>query len=513
MGDFLPGLFDQPNPDLSPIDVDCFAGGGGASTGMAAATGKDPDIAINHCERALAMHEANHPYTKHLHSDVWEVDIRSHTGGRPVRLMWASPDCTHFSRARGSRPTSPRVRGLAWIVPEYCQKLGSNRPQMIFMENVREFLTWEHFPEWKASMKRLGYKLEHRVLKACDYGAPTIRERLFIILRRDGNKICWPHPTHGPANSPEVLAGHLKPYRTAADIIDFSLPCPSIFLTPEEVKEQGLNVKRPLSEKTLVRIAQGIKKFVIEAKEPFILNMSHGGRCEPILEPMRTITTTKGGERTLIMPTIERAFGNSSGASIQQPIGAITANGGGKAALVAAFLAQHNTGVIGRSAEDPLSTITATGTQQALVTSHLMNMKGTSDGHLSSCSDPATDPLRTITAGGNHAAEVRAFLVKYYGTAFGSDLNHPMHTVTTVDRFGLVTIPIGGVPYVFSDIGMRMLTPEELFAAQGFPTDYKIRISFNGKPLSKREMTSKCGNSVPPVMAEALINSNLLSQQ
>nr|WP_321482311.1 DNA cytosine methyltransferase [uncultured Cohaesibacter sp.] len=498
-------------PDLSPIFIDSFAGGGGASTGVEMALGRSPDFAINHDDAALAMHAANHPTTKHLLSDVFALDIRSYTMGRKVWGMWASPDCTHFSRARGGKPTSKRVRGLAWVIVEYAQKLGANRPYVIFMENVEEFLTWEDFDSWKAALEKLGYRLEWKTLRACDYGAPTIRKRLFIIMRRDGRKIRWPEPTHGAPDSEGVLAGKLKPWRTAAEIIDWSQPCHSIFLSKEEARAVG--VKRPLAENTLKRIAAGIKRFVIDAKQPFILNMSHGGRLEPTTEPLRTTTTTKGGERAIVVPTlVQTGYGERQGQApraldLCKPLGTIVA-GGNKHALVAAFMAQHNLGVVGRPANEPLSTITTRGTQTQLVCSSMVSMRGTSGSQLDKSAMDVRGPVPTISAGGNHAAEVRAFLIKYYGVGVGQSVNEPLHTITTNDRFGLVTVDIGGEPYVITDIGMRMLTPRELYRAQGFPDDYKIDVDHNGRKLSKTDQIAKCGNSVSPKVAEAIVRAN-----
>ena len=541
-------------PDMAPIFIDCFAGGGGASTGIERATGRSPDVAINHDSAALAMHAANHPTTRHLHSDVFALDIRAYTMGRKVWGMWASPDCTHFSRARGGKPTSKRVRGLAWAIVEYAQKLGQNRPAVIFMENVEEFLTWEDFDDWKAALGNLGYRLEWKTLRACDFGAPTIRKRLFIIMRRDGRKIRWPATTHGAPDSESVKTGKLKPWRTAADIIDWSQPCHSIFLSKEEGRAVG--VKRPLAENTMKRIAAGIQRYVLDAKQPFILNMSHGGRVEPIGEPLRTTTTTKGGERAIVVPhlmTMRNSGKPHTAAS--EPLHTVVANGAHKY-LVAAFLAQHNNdsrrvgGVNpGRSMHDPVSTITTRGTQTQLVCSNMISLRGTSDGQLGKTAMDIREPLPTVSAGGGHAAEVRAFLIKYYGVGVGQGLDEPLHTVTTNDRFGLteaktlaeltdddrynawwvarwyeqyIPSPTLSEPWgtlrpsalivgdhCIADIGMRMLTPRELFRAQGFPDDYQIDVDHNGRRLTKTDQIAKCGNSVCPPVAEALVRANM----
>lgn len=507
-------LFDDASPagaDQRPLIIDSFAGGGGASTGIELALGRSPDIAINHCEAALAMHAANHPDTLHLPSDVWALDIRSYTLGRPVGLLWASPDCTHFSRARGGKPTSKRVRGLAWVIVEFCQKLGANRPRVICLENVEEFQTWEDFGAWKAALASLGYKMEFKVLHASDYGAPTTRKRLYMVARRDKKPIVWPAPTHGNPRSEAVQAGDLQPWQTAADIIDWSIPCHSIFLSKQDGRKVG--VRRPLVPNTMARIAAGIKKYVIDAKEPFVLNITHGGRLEPVGEPLRTITAARRGEKAVVVPTlIQTGYGERAGQAprvpgLEKPLGTVVA-GGTKHALVAAFLAQHNLGVVGRAADAPLSTVTTTGSQQAIVTSSLVTLRGTSQSQIARSSKEACSPVPTISSGGTHVGEVRALLMKYYGTGEGQGLKEPLHTVTTRDRYGLVTVDIRGEQYAIADIGMRMLTSRELYRAQGFPDEYDIAPEFNGKPLTKEEQVAKCGNSVCPPVAQALIAAN-----
>ncbi|MGH0001330.1 DNA cytosine methyltransferase [Pseudovibrio ascidiaceicola] len=513
--------------------IDSFAGGGGASTGIELALGKSPDIAINHCDKALAMHAQNHPDTIHLPQSVFEVDLPAYTNGRPVGFLWASPDCRHFSRASGKKILSPQVRMLAWAIVKFCQNLGRNRPRVIALENVIEFLGWgpldsegrpikeragETFNEWCAALRKLGYKIEYRKLKASDYGTPTIRTRLFVVMRRDGKKIIWPSPTHGDPRATGFASSGLRPWRTAAECIDWTIPCPSIF-----------ERKKDLAENTLKRIATGIQKFVIDAKEPFIVNMSHSGSFETLTKPMTTIKTEKGGCRALVVPFVDRQFGNSKCASVQSPLGTITTEGcgksalitptliqtgygerqgqapraldintplgtvvagGGKHALVAAFLAQHNFDVAGRPANAPLSTITTRATQQNIVTSHLQKLKG-------------------ISHSSDHRKAVHSFLTSYYGASIGQPINAPMGTVTTKDRFGLVTIEIAGEPYVVTDIGMRMLTSSELYKAQGFPEDYRINFDYQGKPFPKTEQIRKCGNSVCPPVAKAIVEANV----
>jgi len=429
------------------IIVDNFAGGGGASTGIEMATGLSVDIAINHDPAAIAMHKVNHPDTEHYCESVWEVDPQEATKGRPVALCWFSPDCKHFSKAKGGKPVEKKIRGLAWVAVRWAATV---RPRVIILENVEEFQTWgpltkdglpdprkkgSTFRSFVRALQRQGYKVEWKELRACDYGAPTIRKRLFLIARRDGRPIVWPKPTHGDPKSATVKKGMLKPWRTAAEIMDWSIETPSIF-----------NRKKPLSENTLRRIARGIQRFVIESKKPFVVG-NHG--------------------RSLI----QMGYGDPEGRRVLD-------------------------------LKKPLGTITAGGNKFAMATSHLIKLRGT-------CKDgqPVTNPMPTVTAGGLHVGEVRAFLTKYYGSDIGQSLDNPLHTVTTKDRFGLVTIK--GENYQIADIGMRMLQPHELFAAQGFPSDYVIDRDINGVRYSKAKQVERCGNAVPPPFAEHLVRANL----
>ena len=492
------------------IIVDCFAGGGGASLGIEMALGQGPSIAINHDREAVAMHAANHPAARHFCEDVWDVDPRNAAGGRPVGLAWFSPDCTYHSKARGGKPfrhrnRARRRRGLAWIVIKWAKLV---RPRVIMLENVEEFQDWGPllddgtpcpvrkgltFRRWKKQLENVGYVVKCRELRACDYGAPTIRKRLFVIARRDGLPIVWPAPTHGPG---------LLPYRTAAECIDWSLPCPSIF-----------ERKRPLAEATMRRIAKGVKRYVLDTADPFIVPITHtgGDRVHSIREPMRTITTARRGEFALAVPTlIQSGYGERPGQAprvpgLDKPLGTVVA-GGTKHALVAAFLAQHNTGMVGHPADKPLSTITARGTQQQIVTSHLTKLYGTCQ-H----GQDNREPMPTITSGGQHIGEVRAFLIKYYGTDQDPQLREPLHTVTTKDRFGIVTVK--GEDYVIADIGMRMLQPRELYRAQGFPDSYVIDPQMDGKPLTKTAQVRMCGNSVSPPLAKAIVEANMTAAE
>ncbi|OZI23590.1 hypothetical protein CAL26_09115 [Bordetella genomosp. 9] len=616
---------DQFVLDVHPeIIVDNFAGGGGASTGIEMALGRCVDIAINHDPEAVAMHEINHPQTRHYCESVWDVDPLEATQGRPVGLAWFSPDCKHFSKAKGGKPRDKRIRGLAWIVLRWAALV---RPRVIMLENVEEFRTWgplldngqpcptrkgKTFRSFIRQLQEKGYAVEHRELRACDYGAPTIRKRLFLIARCDGQPIVWPEPTHGAPTSPEVLAGLSKPWRTAADCIDWSIPCPSIF-----------ERQRPLAEATLKRIARGIRRYVIDAAEPFIVGAGgpvYSGKPVPTNRPFGALTTenhrhvvaphitkfrtgstgadlgepmpnitagpkenpagaphalgiiapfltehangstqrnfdagtplrtqcaeVRGGHFAMVAPTLVQAgYGEAPGQApralyLDKPLGTVVA-GGIKHALVSAFLAKHYGGnydgpgapldgpahtattvdhhalvaaqLVGcggragqsrpRDAGEPAQTVTAKA-DTCIVTSHLAKVHNNQFGH-------ATEqPMPTLTAGGSHVADVRAFLVKYYSEGGqDQDCRDPMHTIPTKDRIGLVTV--AGEEYVIADIGMRMLEPHELYAAQGFPADYIIAPTINGRRLPKHAQVRMCGNSVCPPLAAALARANV----
>ena len=527
------------------IIVDSFAGGGGASEGIRRALGRDPDIAINHDAAALAMHRANHPGTRHLISDVWEVNPVTATEGRPIALMWASPDCKHFSKAKGSAPVSPRVRGLAWVVAQWAAKV---RPRVIILENVEEFTSWgpvgadgrpctkrkgADFKRFIQQLERGGYKVEWRELRACDYGAPTIRKRLFLIARRDGQPIVWPAPTHGAPGSLEVAAGLRRPWRTAAEIIDWSLPCPSIFATSDEIMARhGVRAVRPLAEATMARIARGVRRYVLEAAQPFVVPAGtvgaaapfvsyaqQGGGLRPADAPLHTVTASSKDQNQLVVAHVTKFRAGSTGHAATVPLATVTANGfearpGGAVPLgvVAAFLAQHNTDMVGHDLREPVSTIVGKGSTQALVAPLLVPRYGEREGQEPRAIS-AERPMPTVVPTGNGASLVAAFLAKYYGTDQDPRLTEPMHTATTKDRFGLVAVEIGGEPHTIVDIGMRMLTPRELFRAQGFGDDYEIDVGIDAdgapRPLTKTEQNRMCGNSVCPDMAEALVRANV----
>jgi len=618
----------------SELIIDNFAGGGGTSTGLEQAFGRPVDIAINHDPEALAMHAANHPHTTHLCESVWDVDPIKVTGNRPVGLVWLSPDCKHFSKAKGGKPVEKRIRGLAWVTLRWAAKC---KPRVIMLENVEEFKTWgpllvaadgsakpdpakrgKTFDSFIRQLRAHGYAVEYREMRGCDHNTPTIRKRFFLVARRDGIAIQWPEPTHGAPDSIGVRAGKLLPYRTAAECIDFSLPCPSIF-----------EREKPLAPATLRRIAKGIMRYVVDAADPFIVGaggparageprptarpfgtllarndsyfcaptivpVTHqgGDRSESIGEPFRTITGAHRGEKALGVATlVQVGYGERSalyhckacgdnfndqhatGAGglapaecprcgeeeqidlvhagqapraldIEKPLGTVV--GESKHGLVTAFLTEHanasnqrvmsadeplrticaqvkgghfsmvsahitkfRTGATGSAMTEPVPTITAgpkenpAGAPHALgiVTSNLVKLRGTST------AAGTDEPLGTVSAGGQHHAEVRSFLLAYYGASETHDLADPLNTVTSRDRFGLVTIH--GQDYQIVDIGLRMLQPRELFRAQGFPDDYIIGDDpAQGLKLTKSAQVRMCGNSVCPPMAKALILAN-----
>lgn len=592
------------------IVVDNFAGGGGASTGIKMAIGRDVDIAINHDPAAIAMHKANHPYTEHYNESVWDIDPVTATGGRPVGLCWFSPDCKHFSKAKGGKPVDKNIRGLAWVALKWAATV---RPRVIMLENVEEFKTWGPLlgdrpdPEQKGrtfncfvnALRRHGYQVDWRELRACDYGAPTIRKRFFLIARCDGRPIVWPDPTHGDPASNQVKAGVLKPWHTAAECIDWSIPCPSIF-----------ERKKPLAENTLRRIAKGLQKFVIDNPQPFIVQVNHGGdnfrgadfdkpfptvtakhgfglvtpyvtgvgepsysgkpaaidnplgtvltqnhkavitpyitqicqngfagdnRSSDIDRPLSTVCTKNehmlitpyiaanqfnnaggaadqplhtiltGNHHYLVAPNLIQYHGEQSekevrGQALQRPLMVVDASN--RYGLVAASLVKHYGGNYqgaGAGVDKPLPTIT-TVDHNAIVTSNLIQLNKSSEQNIEK-------PFNTITAGGWHFGEVRAFLLKYYGQGGGQKLDEPLHTITTKDRFGLITI--AGQDYQIVDIGMRMLTPRELFRAQGFPDTYIIEHDYLGRPYPKTAQVARCGNAVPPQLPAALVRANL----
>lgn len=663
--------------------VDNFAGGGGASTGIETAIGRSVDIAINHDPDAIAMHKANHPKTKHYCENIWQVDPKEACGENSVALAWFSPDCTHFSRAKGGKPVEKNIRGAVVGVIKWALAV---RPKVIMMENVSEIQTWgplipatdrktgkvlkivgyghkkgsrhgapktvvsepgeivpaeqclmvpdperkgetfegfisalttglekshsafkeccealeisEDSKEAETIAKGLGYELQWKVLRSCDYGAPTTRTRFYLIARCDGKSIVWPEATHAPRKSADVICGKKRPYRTAAECIDWSVPATSIF-----------ERKKPLAENTLKRIARGIKKFVIDNPEPFIIHykfendpesvneplstvtavnshyiaipnivtVNHSGdgfRGQDINEPLNTVTAKNGYE--IVTPTIMCNNTGNTGAAIEEPCPTVTTGnrhflvapsivpigygehqnqkprvndieeplgtvvGSGKHYLCAPTLIQYHsetaddevrgqdvqepiktvdtsnryalsvahimknygggyTGA-GSDAKEPLDTVTAKD-HNSLVTAHIMTMRNNMDGQ------KVDEPLSTVSCSGAHHAEVQAFLVKYYSGGAAKSIEEPLDTVTTRERFGLVTIH--GQEYIITDIKMRMLEPRELFRAQGFPEDYIIEHDADGNPYPRNKQVARCGNAVTPPVPAALVRANL----
>ncbi|EIL99108.1 DNA cytosine methyltransferase [Rhodanobacter thiooxydans] len=550
------------------IVVDLFAGGGGASEALKQALGRDPDLAYNHDELAVGLHAANHPFTVHKREDTWIADPRREVGLRPVGWFHASPDCTHFSQAKGGQPRSRATRSLSWVVLKWAGSLArtGNAPRIISLENVEQILSWgpliakrckttgrvikldgsvaepgEQVSVWQqalvpdkrhagrtwgqfvAALRGLGYVVEWRKLIASDYGAGTSRKRLFLIARRDGDPIVWPAPTHGKAPG-------LLPLVTAADCIDFTIPCPSIFTR-----------KKPLADATMRRIAKGVKRYVIDAAEPFIVGC--GGRMgqtaeRPVSQPMQTITSkadaclatatiaplvtehanasnqrtmpageplrticaqVKGEHFALAAAHLIKFRGDSQGSAVDQPMPTITSGAGaarpaGAAhamGVITAFLEQANGGYYNGDGHDlrkPAPTICGTGSQQRLVTADLASLSPEHE------------------AG---ALRVAAFLVNYYGNGQALDLREPVDTITTRDRLALVTVLVQGTPYVIVDIGLRMLRREELFRAQGFPPDYIIDTTADGRKLSISASVRMVGNSVSPPPLCAIARANL----
>jgi len=528
-----------PNYELV---IDNFAGGGGASTGIESAIGRAIDIAINHDEQAIAMHRINHPQTKHYCESVWDIDPIEVTNGQPVGLVWLSPDCKHFSKAKGGKPVEKKIRGLAWVALRWIAKV---KPRVVMLENVEEFKTWgpliedesgntypdpnrrgETFNSFVRQIESHGYKVEFNELRACDYGAPTIRKRLFMIARRDGLPIVWPVPTHGSPESIGVHNGEFQPWRTAGECIDWSIPCPSIF-----------DRKKPLAEATLKRVAKGIMRYVVESANPFIIGIggpAYSRKPTSSLKPIGTLPAS-GNYKAVVCPTIvpiAHYNGSTPTYDANKPLNTITAHPkGGSHALATAFLAKHFTGKVGSDLNDPIGTVTAID-HHSLVTASIIKFNTGAIGF------GLDEPTHTITAGGtqkrpgtactmglvtsnlvkhdennetlisNHANEVKAFLISYYGNDSGVDeLDNPLRTITSRERFGLVTIQ--GQEYQIVDIGLRMLTPRELYRAQGFPEYYIIGDDPNqGLSLPKYAQVRMCGNSVSPNVAEALVKAN-----
>ena len=525
------------------IFVDNFAGGGGASTGIELATGQPVTIAINHDPDAIAMHKANHPYTEHYQESVWAIDPVEVCKGRPVGLAWFSPDCRHFSRAKGRAPVSKQIRGLAWIALRWAAKV---RPRVIILENVPEFQTWgpvkrgkpikskqgQTFRKFISQLTELGYHVEYKELKACDYGAPTIRNRFFLVARCDGKPIVFPKPTHGVGRG-------LKPYRTAAECIDWSIPCRSVF-----------GRKKPLADNTMRRIARGLEKFTIKCAEPYIVPIGYGERKgqEPrvnsLNEPLSTVVSSAKQylAEPFITPYIMVNNDNNRCKSLNEPLPTVTT--GNRNFLMTPHISKYYGNIVGSPVNEPLHTVTAVDhnalTAGYLIQYHSETAKAEVRGQALS------EPIMTVDSSPRYGL-ISANLIKYYSGDHAADIGEPLHTITTKDRHGLVEtriepldgsvkdlgnwpeirnllnkycgyslkdneillFRIGGADYFLSDIGLRMLEPRELYNAQGFPPDYIIDVDIDGRKYNRTKQVARCGNAVPPPFAEALVRANL----
>lgn len=517
---------------VNGLIIDCFAGGGGASVGIEMALGRPVDIAINHDEQAIRMHKTNHPQTLHLTEDIFKVDLEKYVHGQHVTLMWASPDCTSHSKAKGGQPRKQGLRILPWAVYKHARKI---LPDVIIMENVEEIQQWgpldesgrpiperkgEEYQKFVGSMKSLGYDFDSRELIAADYGAPTTRKRWYAIFRRDGKPIVWPEPTHSRTGTDGK-----KKWVSVSSVLDFSDLGKSIFVR-----------KKPLAENTMRRTARGLEKFVFNNPDPFIIQVNHSGdnfRGQSIHEPMPTITQKHGfGVITPVaVPFIDKTYGGNykgAGSGMNQPVSTITTVDHNR--LITPLLIQYHSettknGVRGQAVTDPLQTID-TSNRYGLVIAFLekfyksgtgqsleepIHTITTSPGHFGQVSVLAVDWKELQEAGideetAQKATWVSQFIMEYYGCGIGQSLNDPLHTVVTKDRFALITVL--GNEYAILDIFLRMLTPEELKLAQGFPRDYIIDRDYNWQKYPVCEQVKRIGNSVVPIMAEALVKAN-----
>lgn len=572
------------------IIVDNFAGGGGASTGIEIATARSVAIAINHDPDAILMHRTNHPYTEHLQASVWDVDPKAVCRGRPVGLAWFSPDCKHFSKAKGAALVDRKIRGLAWITLRWAAEV---RPRVIILENVEEFQTWgpvrkgkpvkklagTTFRKFIRQLEDLGYTVEFRELVAADFGAPTSRKRFYMIARCDGKPIVWPKPTHSKAG----IDG-LKKWRCAAEIIDWSLPCPSVFATKAEIMDQyGLKAVRPLAKNTMRRIIRGVDKFTIRSGKPFIVPTGYGERkgqaprVHDIDAPVPTVVST-GKEnlcRPLLAPVTVTNTSNSVGGTVGAPVHTVTTagnqmlvtpflaecnhSGGGHIAPVTdahkTITAKHTGGIVapaliqyhteqtehvrasglgapintvdasnrygltcanlveyytgGRPLDikDPMHTVTSHD-REALIAAHVVKFKGDNLGH------GAEDPMQTVTTSAGEFAVCKAYLAKMHS---GDELGHWPEIRTLLNEFcgyelaedEVLLLEINGALYYIADIGLRMLSPRELYNAMGFPPDYIIDRDYLGNEYKKSAQVARCGNAVCPPVASALVRANL----
>ena len=619
------------------IIVDNFAGGGGASSGIELALGRIVNAAINHDPAAILMHKTNHPYTEHYQASVWDINPREVCRGRPVALAWFSPDCKHFSKAKGAALVDKHIRGLAWITLRWA---GTVRPRVIILENVEEFQTWgpvrkgkplkkkagQTFQKFIAQLRDLGYKVEWRELVAADYGAPTTRKRFVLIARCDGQNIKWPKHTHAPRDSEAVRSGRCLPWRSAAEIIDWSLPCPSIFDSKAEIKEKyGLSAVRPLASNTMRRIIRGVDKFTIKSGEPFIVPSGYGERagqvprvhdaneplptavgkgkhavCDPLLAPLTVTNTsnsvgatagdpvhtvTTAGNQMLVTPSLVQVnhSGGDRSQSVSEPIPTVTAKHGygisaasliqyhteqtegvrasglggpintvdasNRYGLTCANLVEYYTGGRPLDAREPMHTVTSHD-REAVVAAHLSEFYGSADAGASlrepkptqtsrekdglvaahvvkfkgdNLGSSPADPVQTVTAsagkdrscGGGTFAVCKVHLVKirpedngnlYHWPEIRSLLNEHCGYHLADDE--ILLLEIGMQLYYIADIGLRMLSPRELYNAMGFPPDYIIDRDYLGRPYPKNEQVARCGNAVCPPMAAAVVRAN-----
>ena len=577
------------------IFVDNFAGGGGASTGIEIGLGVTVAAAINHDPAAILMHKTNHPYTEHYQASVWDIDPREVCRGRPVAGAWFSPDCKHFSKAKGAALVNREIRGLAWITLRWAALV---RPRVIMLENVEEFQTWgpvrkgkpvkklagTTFRKFISQLRDLGYAVEYRELVAADLGAPTTRKRFVLIARCDGRPIVWPERTHAPRDSEEVRSGRLKPWRSAAEIIDWSLPCPSIFESKAEILEKyGLKAVRPLADNTMRRIIRGVDKFTIRSGEPFIVQQKFQNAAQDIGKPLTTVTAVGAHElcKPMLAPLTVTNTSHSVGTPAGEPVHTVTT--AGNQMLVTPYLAECNHAGGGHIADprEPHKTITAKHTggivAPSLIQYHTeqtenvrasglgvpINTVDASNRYGLACANlveyytggrplDVTDPMHTVTSHDREAV-VAAHVVKFKGDNLGSNPAEPMQTVTasagrnracgggtfalckvwlcktgnsglhrwpevrallnrycgyTLAEDELLLLEIGGAFYYIADIGLRMLSPRELYNAMGFPPDYIIDRDYTGKPYPKNEQVARCGNAVCPPLAAAVARAN-----
>lgn len=571
---------------IDEIIVDNFAGGGGASTGIELATGRRVAIAINHDPDAIRMHRTNHPYTEHLQASVWDVDPVAECRGRPVGLAWFSPDCKHFSKAKGAALVDRKIRGLAWITLRWAAKV---RPRVIILENVEEFQTWgpvrrgkpvkklagTTFRKFISQLEALGYTVEFRELVAADYGAPTSRKRFYLIARCDGQPIVWPKPTHSKTG-----ADGLPKWRSAAEIIDWSLPCPSVFASKAEIMATyGLKAVRPLAKNTMRRIIRGVDKFTVRSGKPFIVQQKFQNAAQNIEKPLTTVTAVGAHElcKPLLAPVTVTNTSNSVGATVGEPMNTVRTGGGGGQMLVTPFLSEYNHSGGGHIAPvgDAYKTITARHTggivAPSLIHYHTeqtesvrasglgapINTVDASNRYGLTCANlveyytggrplDITDAMHTVTSHDREAV-VAAHVVKFKGDNLGHGMKEPMQTVTTStgefaecvaymakmhggDNLGhwpeirallneycgytlaeddVLLLEISGALYYIADIGLRMLSPRELYNAMGFPADYIIDHDYLGNEYKKSAQVARCGNAVCPPMATALVRANL----